>query len=68
MERCEDIEWLCNLLVGADHLLISRLVVLCETSLLALLSLRNVGQVPTFFYRRSTFHVYWVLLGFTEFY
>ncbi len=44
----DDTEFLCNLLVAADQLLLGRLVELCERQLAQLLTLKNAGQVLRF--------------------
>ena len=41
----EDPEFLCNILVMADSLLIPRLVQICEKQLATLLTLKNVGEI-----------------------
>merc|ERR1711963_1008322 len=41
----EDPEFLCNVLVMADQLLIPRLVSICEKQLASLLTLKNVGEI-----------------------
>ena len=41
----DDPEFLCNILVMADQLLIPRLVQICEKQLASLLTLKNVGEI-----------------------
>ena len=46
--NCSDPEFLCNVLVMADQLLIPRLIQVCEKQLSALLTLKNVGEILQF--------------------
>ena len=48
IEKADDVEFVGNVLVAADQLLISRLVSICESALVALLTLKNVGQILEF--------------------
>jgi hypothetical protein len=48
VEKSEDVEWISNCLVSADLLLIPRLVSICESALVGLLSIKNVGKVLDF--------------------
>ncbi len=41
----EDPEFICNVLVMADQLLIPRLIEICERQLASLLTLKNVGEI-----------------------
>ena len=46
--NCSDPEFLCNVLVMADQLLIPRLIQVCEKQLTSLLTLKNVGEILQF--------------------
>lgn len=46
--QSEDFEFVCNVLILADQLLVNRLKEICEVSLTNLLTLRNVSQILQF--------------------
>lgn len=48
IENSDDIGWIGNCLVVADQLIIPRLVSICESALVGLLTLKNVGQILEF--------------------
>ena len=48
IDKSDDVEFICNCLSVADQLLVCRLVAICESSLVRLLTLKNVGQVLEF--------------------
>lgn len=48
VEKSEDVEWISNCLVSADLLLIPRLVSICESALVGLLAIKNVGKILEF--------------------
>ncbi|XP_067674243.1 inhibitor of Bruton tyrosine kinase-like [Haliotis asinina] len=45
---CQKVELLCNVLVVADQLLVTRLKEMCEVSLANLITFRNVGEILEF--------------------
>ena len=45
IDKSDDVEFICNCLSVADQLLISRLVTICESTLVRLLTLKNVGEL-----------------------
>ena len=48
IEKSEDIDWIGNCLVVADLLLIPRLISICESALVGLLTIKNVGKILEF--------------------
>jgi len=48
IDKSDDVEFVCNCLTVADQLLISRLVNICESALVRLLTLKNVGELLEF--------------------
>lgn len=48
VEECTNAEFLCNILVCADQLLITRLKEMCEVSIATLINLKNVAEILEF--------------------
>ncbi|XP_060067685.1 inhibitor of Bruton tyrosine kinase-like, partial [Ylistrum balloti] len=48
VEECDNAEFLCNILVSADQLLITRLKEMCEVSIATLINLKNVAEILEF--------------------
>ncbi|XP_033741198.1 inhibitor of Bruton tyrosine kinase-like [Pecten maximus] len=48
VEECVNAEFLCNILVSADQLLITRLKEMCEVSIATLVNLKNVSEILEF--------------------